>query len=132
MNYKLANKEEKIEILFVLSFLLKEHDKLDTEDQRQLFSLIDIQKVNEKTLEECKNSQFVPANVVTEAALSLCSKLRKELDEVKLLNKPFEISPKRPLGVLGSIDVSCPHATAYSTYTAKHANRTYRSPCKYE
>ena len=84
-----------------------------------MFALIDFRKINEKTLDECKDCQFVPQTVVTEAALSLCAKLRKELDEMKLLNKSYEIK-SRPLVM------SSEHVPSYtSAYTTK-----YRSPCK--
>ena len=107
---------------------------MNTNDQKQLFSLIDLKKVDEKTLEKCKDSPFIPQSIVTEAALSLCSRLRKELAEARLLNKSnYEYksnsnSSNRPLIMSNSIssDNMPPSSTYTSAYTSK-----YRSPCKY-
>ena len=99
----------------VLLSLMQKDTSLTPEKQSELIELIDLQKVNENLLEECKNSQFIPAHVVTHAALGLCSKLRKELDEAKLMNKTYEMK-SRPLSSL------CPdHTSIYSSsYSTKY------------
>ena len=89
--------------------------------------MIDFQKLNEKTLEECKNSRYVPQNIVTEAALSLCAKLRKELNELKQLNKPYEAITKSRSPTLLLNTTDCPITPAYTGYTS---TAKYRSPCK--
>ncbi len=53
--------------------------------------LIDFRKLNESTLDLCKDSECIPAKYVTEAALALCAKLRKELDDQKTLVKSLEL-----------------------------------------
>ena len=60
--------------------------------QKELLSVIDFNKLSETTLELCKESKFIPSEFVTEAALALCSKLRKELDDTKTLLKSYEKS----------------------------------------
>lgn len=59
--------------------------------QNKLLSLIDFEKINEKTLKLCKNSPFIPAQNISEAALALCFKLRDELEDAKLTIKSYEI-----------------------------------------
>lgn len=74
---------------FIFNLFFK--DNFNSNSQQELLDLIDFHKLNEKTLEECKNSAFIPPKYVTEAALALCAKLRKELDEHKALIKSLEI-----------------------------------------
>lgn len=57
-----------------------------------MLDLIDFNKLSEKTLEDCKKSEFIPPQYITEAALALCAKLRKELEDSKLLVKSLEYS----------------------------------------
>jgi hypothetical protein len=75
---------------------------IDTDKQRELLDLVDFQKVNEKTLEECKNSEFIPPQCITEAALALCNKLRKELDDAKMQLKSHEIKSRPSRDFLSS------------------------------
>ena len=46
-----------------------------------MVSHIDLDKLNEKTLEQVINSEVLPAKQVAEAALKLAAKLRKELED---------------------------------------------------
>jgi hypothetical protein len=64
--------------------------------KRELLSLIEFDKLNEKTLDECNDSEFIPPKYVAEAALNLCAKLRKELDEHKLLARENGINHHKP------------------------------------
>jgi len=54
-------------------------------------SQIEVMKINEKTLKICQNSQTLPEKFICEAALSLCFKLREQLDEANLMLKSQEI-----------------------------------------
>jgi len=80
--------------------------------QSKLLGLIDFQRINEKTLKLCQNSQFVPRQLVSEAALSLCFKLREELDEAKLKIKSFEIK--------SNLNKNTENPTYSSGYTSKY------------
>ena len=71
--------------------LTKDHLNIDTDKQKELLDLIDFSKLSEATLELCKDSDHIPAQFVTEAALVLCTKLRKELDEAKTILKSYEL-----------------------------------------
>ena len=83
--------------------------------QKELLDLIDFHKLNENTLELCKNSDFIPPQYVTEAALALCAKLRKELDEYKSYAK--------------SVDIKT--ASAYNSYSLPTTTKYATSLCKY-
>lgn len=95
--------------------------------------MVDFQKLNEKTLDECKKSEFIPPKHITEAALSLCSKLRKELEEARLLIKSLE-STKQPTRSLTSSskhtsDSSSGYSPVYTTSSSaskySHSGRFY-------
>jgi hypothetical protein len=67
-----------------------------------LFDLIDFNKLDEKTLDTLKVSHSIPHKYITEAALALCVKLRKELDEQKALVKALEVKSNYPNVVLST------------------------------
>lgn len=67
---------------------------ISSDTQKELLDLIDFQKVSEATLEECKQSEFIPSQYIIEAALALCAKLRKELDDSKLRIKSLELNSR--------------------------------------
>ncbi len=75
--------------LFVINLLEKED--IDPEMHSKLLGLIDFEKINEKTLKICQNSQSIPEKYICEAALSLCFKLREQLDEANIMLKSQEI-----------------------------------------
>ncbi len=81
--------------------------------------MIDLDKVDERTLEKCRESELVAASVVAEAALRLCGRLRKELDEARLINKSYEFKSRPVLKTNEQV----------TSYTSAYANK-YRSPCK--
>ena len=59
------------------------YKNLDADTQNKLLNLIDFNKLSQKTLEDCQKCEHIPPKYVAEAALTLCAKLRKELDEQK-------------------------------------------------
>jgi hypothetical protein len=63
---------------------------------------VDLSKVNESTLEACKKSKHIPADLIIDAALELAKRLRKELDETKAKLKPLEYHPKMVGGKAGT------------------------------
>ena len=81
-----------------------------------LFDKIDFNKLNEETLENCKHCDLIPAEHVSQAALGLCMKLRRELDEANLKLKALNIRSSRP--------------SRDSSYSSPFKN-TYQSPSKY-
>ncbi|CAF0787153.1 unnamed protein product [Brachionus calyciflorus] len=89
----------------VLDMLRKETHNLDSDKRQQLFDLIDFDKLNEKTLQECDECEFIPQKYITKAALNLCAKLRRELDEIKLLNKSYEPTSKTTKPLSTKIDI---------------------------
>jgi len=76
---------------FLLFLLIKDHLNIDSGKQKELLDLIDFSKLSESTLELCKESDHIPPQFVTQAALVLCTKLRKELDDAKTILKSYEL-----------------------------------------
>ena len=74
-----------------LNFLFLKDHKIDSSTKKSLFDRIDFHKLNEETLENCKDSEHIPAEHVSQAALALCTKLRRELDEANLKLKALNI-----------------------------------------
>jgi hypothetical protein len=88
-------------------------------------SLIDFQKLSEKVLEECKN-EFIPPQYISEAALALCAKLRRELDESKVLAKSYDYAA-RPYTTTTSSYVS-PYryaSDAHPSYTSRYCKLNF-------
>ncbi len=52
-------------------------------EREELLSQVDFSRVNEETIEACKSNKLIPQQLITDAALALCAKLRKELDEAR-------------------------------------------------
>lgn len=79
--------------IILISLLKKDLKNVDLPTRKKLFNTIDFNKLNESTLENCKNCvDIVPAEYVTQAALNLCGKLRKELVEANIKLKAFNIT----------------------------------------
>ena len=97
------------------------------EKQKQLLDLIDFNKLNESTLETLKKNKHIPSDLIVEAALNLCKKLRKELDDAKSQLKSQETYRSRPLttSVPTSYVSDSISKPSYNSYSSK-----YSSPSK--
>ena len=67
-------------------------------EREELLSQVDFSRVNEETIEACKSNKLIPQQLITDAALALCAKLRKELDEARkhltfIENQPTKTRP---------------------------------------
>ncbi|VDI28279.1 Hypothetical predicted protein [Mytilus galloprovincialis] len=72
----------------ILEYVLSsETDNLNDEQRQELISTIDFKLVTEETLQRALTTNIVPAVHIAQGALSLCSKLRTELESVKRLNQ---------------------------------------------
>ena len=60
-----------------------ERDKLNDNQRQELLDTIDFTLVGEATLKRAFETQVVPASFVAKGALSLCSKLKSELESAK-------------------------------------------------
>lgn len=69
------------------SFVFTETDNLNDEQRQELINTIDFKLVTEETLQRALTTNIVPAVHIAQGALSLCSKLRTELESVKRLNQ---------------------------------------------
>lgn len=67
-------------------------------EREQLLNHIDFSRINEDTINVCKNNKLIPQRMITEAALSLCTKLRNQLDEARnrLRLVEHELGKSRP------------------------------------
>lgn len=71
--------------------LVNAYSKSPNKSDKKLNEVLDhtdFSKLNEKTLDHLNNNPNVPSKKVADAALALAHRLRKELDEYKLLHKP--------------------------------------------
>ena len=66
-----------------ISFSSEKSTRLSEQEREELINQIDFSRVSEETITACKTNQLIPQKVITEAALALCVKLRRELDEAK-------------------------------------------------
>lgn len=71
-----------IGLLSVL-FNFSEKDKLTTEQRNELMETVNFSLLGEATLKRAFETQVVPASMVAKGALSLCSKLKAELESAK-------------------------------------------------
>ena len=85
-------------------FCISENLNLDEDEKQKLLDLIDFDKLSEGALLKAYEADIFPANHVTKAALSLCSKLRSELDNAKEVIRTQEAElNKFGLGSRGSL-----------------------------
>lgn len=80
------------------SFALEKTTQLSNNEREELLNQIDFSRVTEETIAACKNNQLIPQQVITEAALSLCAKLRQQLEETqaRLRSVEGELARSRP------------------------------------
>ncbi len=56
---------------------------MSSSEREELLNQIDFSRVNEETIATCKSNKLIPQQLITEAALSLCAKLKSQLDETQ-------------------------------------------------
>lgn len=80
----------------ILEYVLSsETENLSPEQRQELIDTIDFKLVTEETLQRALSSDFVPPVYIAKGALSLCSKLRTELESTKRLSQKQEEEIKR-------------------------------------
>ncbi|CAF3853315.1 unnamed protein product [Rotaria sordida] len=72
-------------LLLALDDLLKNEKstQLSNEEREELLSQVDFSRVNEETITACKSNKLIPQQLITDAALALCIKLRKQLEQTR-------------------------------------------------
>ncbi|CAF4130493.1 unnamed protein product, partial [Rotaria magnacalcarata] len=87
-------------LLLALDDILKNEKstKLTSNEREELLSQIDFSRVSEETIAACKSNKLIPQQLITEAALALCTKLKNELEEtrVRLRVAENELAKSRP------------------------------------
>jgi len=64
-------------------FYFTEKDKLTNDQRNELMETVNFSLLGEATLKRAFETQVVPASMVAKGALSLCSKLKSELESAK-------------------------------------------------
>lgn len=84
--------------MFISIVFVEKSTKLSEKEREELLSQIDFSRVNEETITACKSNKLIPQQLITDAALSLCAKLRGELEEAqgRLRLAESELAKSRP------------------------------------
>ncbi len=56
---------------------------MSSTEREELLSQVDFSRVNEETIAACKSNKLIPQQLITDAALALCVKLRKQLEDTQ-------------------------------------------------
>ncbi|UJR38347.1 hypothetical protein I4U23_031017 [Adineta vaga] len=108
-------------LLLALDDILKNEKstQLSNTEREELLNQIDFSRVTEETIAACKNNQLIPQQVITEAALSLCAKLRNQLEETqtRLRSAESELARSRP-------------SYTSSSYRTRHLDVSSRLPTR--
>ncbi|CAF4077188.1 unnamed protein product [Rotaria sp. Silwood2] len=72
-------------LLLAVDDLLKNEKstKLSNVEREELLSQVDFSRVNEETIAACKSNKLIPQQLITDAALALSVKLRKQLEQTQ-------------------------------------------------
>jgi hypothetical protein len=78
---------------------------LSSNEREELLSQIDFSRVSEETISACKSNKLIPQQLITDAALTLCAKLRSQLEETqtRLRLAESELAKSRPTYISSSI-----------------------------
>jgi hypothetical protein len=79
-------------------FCTEKSTQLSSSEREELLGQIDFSRVSEETIAACKNNKLIPQQLITDAALSLCTKLRSQLEETqtRLRLAEIELAKIRP------------------------------------
>ncbi len=71
---------------------------MSSSEREELLNQIDFSRVSEETIAACKSNKLIPQQLITDAALSLCAKLRSQLEETqtRLRFVETELAKTRP------------------------------------
>jgi hypothetical protein len=75
--------------------ILVDNISVDDKKKQELLETIDFSRLSESTLQRAYDSGLVPGAYVTKAALTLCAKLRSDLDAAKVIIRDQEIRLER-------------------------------------
>jgi hypothetical protein len=81
----------------------------------ELLNAIKFDKLNEESLEELKKNEQVPKDLILDAALKLCAKLRKQLEDHGIKTKPIPIPLPTPSYYGNNINNTSNDRTSYSS-----------------
>ena len=57
--------------------------KISSLEREELLNQIDFTRISEETISACRNNDLIPQQLITDAALSLCTQLRIQLNETE-------------------------------------------------
>ena len=55
--------------------------QMSSSEREELLNQIDFSRVNEETIAACKTNKLIPQQLITDAALAVCKKLRTQLED---------------------------------------------------
>ncbi len=64
--------------------------EISDDEKQKLMDMVDFERLSESTLQRAYEAELVPGSYITKAALSLCMKLRKDLEAAKSTIKSQE------------------------------------------
>jgi hypothetical protein len=77
-------------------FFFKEKSiHMSSTEREELLNQIDFSRINEETIAACKTNQLIPQQLITDAALTLCGKLRKQLEDTQNRLHSIENEPNK-------------------------------------
>ncbi len=81
-----------------MSYYIEKSTRLSDDEREELLNQIDFSRVSEETIAACKSNKLIPQQLITDAALSLCTKLRSQLEETqaRLRLVELELGRSRP------------------------------------
>ena len=85
---------------------ISEDNSLEEPDRKRLLDEVDFSRLSESILQRAYDAELVPVSYVTQAALALCSRLRRELEDARgLIRTQEEELEKYGLGGRGQSNV---------------------------
>ncbi|CAF1245936.1 unnamed protein product [Rotaria sp. Silwood1] len=110
-------------LLLALDDLLKNEKsiQLSNAERDELLSQVDFSRVNEETIVACKSNKLIPQQLITDAALALCVKLRKQLEQTR----------NRLHIVESELAKSRMTYTSSSKFRSRNLNSSFRLPSRF-
>ncbi|UJR07792.1 hypothetical protein I4U23_012074 [Adineta vaga] len=135
-------------LLLALDEILKDEKstQLSPNEREELLSQVDFSRVNEETIAACKSNKLIPQQLITDAALALCTKLRKQLNDtytrlqlIELqseyrssnLNSSFRLPPRSRSTYANTYDIPRRNSILNSSRYDRDNDMDYILPSRY-
>jgi hypothetical protein len=110
--------------------MIEKSTQLSSQEREELLSQIDFSRVNEETISACKTNKLIPQQLIADAALALCAKLRSQLEETqaRLRLAENELVKPRPTYTSSSMIYKLLIILFTSIHSLGYRTRHYESP----